>query len=208
MGWLTATKKRQPSASKKSEAIDLNVFDDGAVVAAPVVESKDEASDGVPSPVWEGEVKEEEKDSPLTPASVVDPEATRRRATRETRYRSEMNELRDSIVTQRQMWEALVKDSEAQLAELRHKVAAVAKERDALRHDVDTEKLRSDGKHKELTDELVRVKMRAAELSAETEMLCHHTQLVARRRDAALTKKKTRVFHTCVEDDSLPDYDA
>lgn len=233
------TKRKTPgsaSQANKTHAIDLNVFDD-----VSSVETKDEryAGDQHNNELPVGgkssssssrhthlEPKEESKDAPqaATPPSSTagvraspDDEASKRRSSREARYRKEMNDLRETIVSQRNMWEQLVKESEAQVADMRTQLASMTKERDSLRHDVEATKLRFDSKSKELTDELIRFKMRVAEISAEAQMLEHHGQLVSRRRDDALSKKRSlgsvfhnssAVFHTCVEDDATTDDDA
>lgn len=222
--------------TKKAHAIDLNVFDD-----VSSAETKDERYDDVeqsnhdllvgakPSSSSSQhtplDAKEESKVAPqlaTPPASALgmraaDDEASKRRSSREARYRKEMNDLRETIVSQRNMWEQLVKESEAQVTDMRSQLASTTKERDTLRHEVEATKLRLDSKAKELTDELIRFKMRVAEISAETQMLEHHAQLVSRRRDDTLSKKRGlgrsvfhtsgTVFHTCVEDDATPDDD-
>lgn len=133
-------------------------------------------------------------------------EESLRRDRREVRYRKEIGMLRNSIVSQREMWEKLVKESEAQVSELRHEVGQASAERDAAKRDFEAEKLRQEARNKEFTDELVRVKMRCAELDSETQMLQHHVNLVGRRRQVTLeSKRKKSVFHTCVEDDAAFD---
>mmetsp|Transcript_4494 Transcript_4494/g.11546 ORF Transcript_4494/g.11546 Transcript_4494/m.11546 type:complete len:210 (+) Transcript_4494:47-676(+) len=199
--WLSGKR-----GGKSAEAIDLNVFQDGA-------ETKDERVDAVTAV---DPPREKPPTSPAAPESsavvvtaVVVESAREKQAKRESRYRKEITDLRESIVAHRTMWEKLVKDWEAEVVELRHQLTLMLKERDALRHEVETEKLAADARTKELTDDLVRVKMRSAELNSETQMLQHHAHLVAKRRDATLAKKhhRTKLFHTCVDDDAATDDD-
>ena len=158
--------------SPREESIDLNVF---------AKAGSDDDSSRVDGSSLEEDRKEEARS-----------EESQRRDLREVRYRKEIGMLRSSIVSQREMWEKLVKESEAQVNELRHEVSQASSERDSAKRQVEAERLGQEARNKEFTDELVRVKLRCAELDSETQMLQHHVHLVARRRDATLASKKAK----------------
>ena len=103
------------------------------------------------------------------------------REARERRYRREIDDARRSLVEQKEMWLGLVKDSEQQCRDLELEVAAVAREEAALSSQLDDVRRNDDGAVEVLTGELVAMKLRAAELSNECDMLDHHAQLVRRQ---------------------------
>ena len=82
---------------------------------------------------------------------------------------------------QKEMWLGLVKDSEQQCRDLELEVAAVTREEAALSSQLDDVRRNDDGAVEVLTGELVAMKLRAAELSNECDMLDHHATLVRRQ---------------------------
>ena len=103
------------------------------------------------------------------------------REARERRYRREIDDARRSLVEQKEMWLGLVKDSEQQCRDLELEVAAVTREEAALSSQLDDVRRNDDGAVEVLTGELVAMKLRAAELSNECDMLDHHATLVRRQ---------------------------
>ena len=87
------------------------------------------------------------------------------------------------------MWLGLVKDSEQQCRDLELEVAEVRREEAALSAQLEDVRRNDDGAVEVLTGELVAMKLRAAELSNECDMLDHHAtppQLVRRQRRASM----------------------
>ena len=103
------------------------------------------------------------------------------REARERRYRREIDDARRSLVEQKEMWLGLVKDSEQQCRDLELEVAEVRREEAALSAQLEDVRRNDDGAVEVLTGELVAMKLRAAELSNECDMLDHHAQLVRRQ---------------------------
>ena len=103
------------------------------------------------------------------------------REARERRYRREIDDARRSLVEQKEMWLGLVKDSEQQCRDLELEVAAVTREEAALSSQLEDVRRNDDGAVEVLTGELVAMKLRAAELSNECDMLDHHATLVRRQ---------------------------
>ena len=103
------------------------------------------------------------------------------REARERRYRREIDDARRSLVEQKEMWLGLVKDSEQQCRDLELEVADVRREEAALSAQLEDVRRNDDGAVEVLTGELVAMKLRAAELSNECDMLDHHATLVRRQ---------------------------
>ena len=95
--------------------------------------------------------------------------------------RRSIDDARRSLVEQKEMWLGLVKDSEQQCRDLELEVAEVRREEAALSAQLEDVRRNDDGAVEVLTGELVAMKLRAAELSNECDMLDHHAQLVRRQ---------------------------
>ena len=104
------------------------------------------------------------------------------RETRERRYRREIEDARRSLAEQKEMWLGLVKDSEQQCRDLELEVGEVRREEAALTAQLDDVRRNDDGAVDVLTSELVSIKLRAAELANECDMLDHHATLVRRQK--------------------------
>ena len=108
------------------------------------------------------------------------------REARERRYRREIDDARRSLVEQKEMWLGLVKDSEQQCRDLELEVAEVRREEAALSAQLEDVRRNDDGAVEVLTGELVAMKLRAAELSNECDMLDHHATQARPAAGAAL----------------------
>ena len=126
------------------------------------------------------ERKKREDAAKKAAAAALAKTATREaREARERRYRREIDDARRSLVEQQEMWLGLVKDSEPQCRDLELEVAEVRREEAALSAQLEDVRRNDDGAVEVLTGELVAMKLRAAELSNECDMLDHHATLVA-----------------------------
>ena len=132
-----------------------------------------------PKKAREGATKSEDAAKKAAAAALAKNDA--RGARRERRYRREIDDARRSLVEQKEMWLGLVKDSEQQCRDLELEVAEVRREEAALSAQLEDVRRNDDGAVEVLTGELVAMKLRAAELSNECDMLDHHATLVRRQ---------------------------
>eukprot|EP00633_Aureoumbra_lagunensis_P000345 CAMPEP_0197292168 /NCGR_PEP_ID=MMETSP0890-20130614/21562_1 /TAXON_ID=44058 ORGANISM="Aureoumbra lagunensis, Strain CCMP1510" /NCGR_SAMPLE_ID=MMETSP0890 /ASSEMBLY_ACC=CAM_ASM_000533 /LENGTH=235 /DNA_ID=CAMNT_0042765859 /DNA_START=190 /DNA_END=894 /DNA_ORIENTATION=- len=158
-------------------------------------DSKRDLSETIEDIKEEPNNKKEEKpmivNATIVPSAEEQAERAKQREERLELYRREISDTRASIVSQREMWEKLVKDSEAQVRQLREELAKTREERDTLRAKVSSGDLEYRQKTNEFTENLIRQKMRAAELGSEIDMFKHHAQLFNKRREQFQLKQKT-----------------
>ena len=135
----------------------------------------------------EKEPPKEEKKADMSPEAQA--QRSKEREKRLERYEAEILQAQMALSSQRDMWEQLVKDSRAQVSELRRELDETRVEVEKIRTETKKEIVLHDAKTRALTDGLVRHKLRTAEISADIDTYRHAKREVQKKRDLTVAKR-------------------